>query len=64
MPADTAKHVSATQMAVARTANRLPTAGRITRMLASTAAMVGGRVKLRASLDSWAVNGPRSRKIR
>ncbi len=54
----------ATQIAVAITAKMLPTTGSSTRMLASTAAMVGGNVKFSASLDSCAVNGPRSRKIK
>jgi len=60
----TEKQVTAIQITVASTAKRLPTTGMKTSRLASTAARVGGSVKLRASLDSCAVNGPRSLKMR
>ena len=51
MPAATEKHVTAIQMTVARTAKMLPTTGTKTSRLHTTAAIVGGSVKLRASLD-------------
>jgi hypothetical protein len=64
MPAATEKQVRPIQISVAMTAKILPITGTKTKMLATTAAMVGGRLKFSASFDSCAVNGPRSRKIR
>src|SRR5690606_42162024 len=50
-----------THNATARTAKSQPMNGRIMSTLNTMARMVSGNVKLNASLDSCAVNGPRSR---
>src|SRR5690606_10549354 len=50
-----------THNATARSAKSQPMNGRIMSTLNMTARIVSGNVKLNASLDSCAVNGPRSR---
>ena len=63
IPAITDETAIATQIRAFTTANNPPTVGSRESSQAAKARIVGGKVKLKASRASWAVNGPRFLKM-